>query len=141
MTQNSSHLYVQLHRWKSKVKFYSIFPDSLMGDKQANKSGNLVFSVILLIFFSKGRSKSLHHFLFISTHFGKTLTLSTLTSLQIWTNCSKSSFFVQKFNFDFHTVFENHPKCRIWIFEFWHFPPIFDLLKLTCLVTLFDRKL
>ena len=37
------------------------------------------------------------------------------------------------------TVFENHPKCRIWIFEFWHFPPIFDLLKLTCLVTLFDR--
>ena len=26
-------------------------------------------------------------------------------------------------------------------FEFWHFPPIFVLLKLTCLVTLFDRKL
>ena len=25
--------------------------------------------------------------------------------------------------------------------EFWHFPPIFFLLKLTCLVTLFDRKL
>ena len=25
--------------------------------------------------------------------------------------------------------------------EFWHFPPIFILLKLTCLVTLFDRKL
>ena len=25
--------------------------------------------------------------------------------------------------------------------EFWHFPPIFVLLKLTCLVTLFDRKL
>mgnify|MGYP006975815893 CR=1 FL=1 len=24
---------------------------------------------------------------------------------------------------------------------FWHFPPIFVLLKLTCLVTLFDRKL
>ena len=24
---------------------------------------------------------------------------------------------------------------------FWHFPPIFGLLKLTCLVTLFDRKL
>ena len=39
------------------------------------------------------------------------------------------------------TVFENHPKCRIIIFEFLHFPPIFDLLKLTCLVTLFDRKL
>ena len=26
-------------------------------------------------------------------------------------------------------------------FEFWHFPPFFVLLKLTCLVTLFDRKL
>ena len=26
-------------------------------------------------------------------------------------------------------------------FEFWHFPPIFVLLKLTCLVTLFNRKL
>ena len=26
-------------------------------------------------------------------------------------------------------------------FEFWHFPPIFVQLKLTCLVTLFDRKL
>ena len=40
-----------------------------------------------------------------------------------------------------YTVFENHPKCRIWIFQFWHFPPIFVLLKLTCLVTLFHRKL
>ena len=36
------------------------------------------------------------------------------------------------------TLFENHPKL---IFEFWHFPPIFVRLKLTCLVTLFDRKL
>ena len=26
-------------------------------------------------------------------------------------------------------------------FEFWHFPPIFVLLKLNCLVPLFDRKL
>ena len=26
-------------------------------------------------------------------------------------------------------------------FEFWYFPPIFVLLKLTCLVTLFDYKL
>ena len=27
------------------------------------------------------------------------------------------------------TVFENHPKCRILIFQFWHFSPIFVLLK------------
>ena len=39
------------------------------------------------------------------------------------------------------TVFENNPKCRIWSFEWWHFPPFFVLLKVTCLVTLFDRKL
>ena len=39
------------------------------------------------------------------------------------------------------TLFENYSKCRIWVYEFWHFPPIFVLLKLTCLVTLFDRKL
>ena len=39
------------------------------------------------------------------------------------------------------TLFENYSKCRISIFECWHFPPIFVLLKLTCLVTLFDRKL
>ena len=39
------------------------------------------------------------------------------------------------------TLFENYSKCRIWIFECWRFPPIFVLLKLTCLVILFDRKL
>ena len=35
------------------------------------------------------------------------------------------------------TLFENYSKCRIWI---WHFRTIFVLLKLTCLVTLFDFK-
>ena len=39
------------------------------------------------------------------------------------------------------TLFENYSKCRIWILEFWHFPPIFVLLILTHLVTLFGRKL
>ena len=36
---------------------------------------------------------------------------------------------------DLGTVFENHPKCRILVFQFWHFPPIRAQLKLTCLVT------
>ena len=40
-----------------------------------------------------------------------------------------------------YTLFENYSICRIWILAFWHFPPIFVLLKLKCLVTLFDRKL
>ena len=39
------------------------------------------------------------------------------------------------------TGFENPPKSRILIFQLWHFPPIFVFLKVTCLVTLFDRKL
>ena len=41
----------------------------------------------------------------------------------------------------FRTLFENYSKCRIRFLTFWHFPPIFVLLKLTCLVTLFDHKL
>ena len=40
----------------------------------------------------------------------------------------------------YNIMFENHSKRLIWIFEFWHSSPIFVLLKLTCLVTLFDRK-
>ena len=39
------------------------------------------------------------------------------------------------------TLFENHLKCLIRILQSWHFPSIFVQLKLTCLVTLFDRKL
>ena len=40
-----------------------------------------------------------------------------------------------------HTVFKNSQKYRISVFQFWPFPPILFLLKLTCLVTLLDRKL
>ena len=40
-----------------------------------------------------------------------------------------------------HHSVENHSICLIWIFEFWHFQPIFVQLKLTGLVTLFDSKL
>ena len=39
------------------------------------------------------------------------------------------------------TVFENHQNCCIRGFQFWHFPSIIVLLKLTCLVTLFDCTL
>ena len=38
-------------------------------------------------------------------------------------------------------LFEHHLKCLTWIFELWHLSPIFVLLKLTYLVTLFDSKL
>ena len=37
------------------------------------------------------------------------------------------------------TMFENYSKCRIWILTFWHFPPIFVISKVTCLITLFDH--
>ena len=36
-------------------------------------------------------------------------------------------------------MFENYSKCRIWILEFWYFSQSFDLLQVTCLVTLFER--
>ena len=39
------------------------------------------------------------------------------------------------------TLFKNYSKCRIWFFKLLYFPLIFVQLKLTCLVTLFDRKL
>ena len=38
-------------------------------------------------------------------------------------------------------MFENYSKCRIWTFQFWHFPTIFVLLKVDCLVTLFSYML
>ena len=40
----------------------------------------------------------------------------------------------------FATLLENCRKCRIWILQYWHFSPIFVLFKVTCLVTLVDRK-
>ena len=54
---------------------------------------------------------------------------------------SKRDKIIWKQSFSFCTLFENYSKCRIQIFEFWHFPPFFFLLKLTCRVILFDRKL
>ena len=50
--------------------------------------------------------------------------LGTILLFRHTTNCLK---IVQNVAFEF--------------FEFWHFPPIFVLFQLTCLVTLFDRKL
>ena len=41
----------------------------------------------------------------------------------------------------YFTMFENHSKLSHFNFWFWHFLQIFVLLKVTCLVTLFDRKL
>ena len=33
----------------------------------------------------------------------------------------------QEIKYDSSTVFKNHPKCAIWGFQFWHFPPTFVL--------------
>ena len=60
-------------------------------------------------------------------------------------NFQKLQFLAGKFKYfgDFWILCRSH--ClkipQNVAFEFWHFPPIFVLLKLTCLVTLFDRKL
>ena len=42
---------------------------------------------------------------------------------------------------EFHTFTHCLKVTQNVAFEFWHFPPNFVLLKLTCLVTLFDSKL
>ena len=56
--------------------------------------------------------------------------------------CCLTTFILLKFKVcQFLKMFENYSKCPIWIFEFWHFPPFFVLSKVTCLVTLFGRKL
>ena len=59
----------------------------------------------------------------------------------IWPANSPSALLPEIFFLNWSTLFKNYSKCRNWIFEFWHFPQIFVLLILTCLVTLFDRKL
>ena len=48
-------------------------------------------------------------------------------------------FFINSWKIFWNSV-KNHPKFHIWIFQFWHFPQIFVQWKVTCLVTLFDRK-
>ena len=61
--------------------------------------------------------------------------------------CYRSIFFpstpsrLKSKNTTLCTLFENNSKWRIWNSEFWHFPTSYVLLKLTCLVTLFDRNL
>ena len=40
-----------------------------------------------------------------------------------------------------YTVFENHPKCPIWILAFLAFSTNFVVLKVTCLVPLLDHYL
>ena len=60
-------------------------------------------------------------------------------------HAAKGNFEIYKCNFEIYKCNFEIYKCNFEIynvaFEFWHFPPIFVLLKLTCLVTLFDRKL
>ena len=60
--------------------------------------------------------------------------VSNLIILQTLTN----HFWLQK---NCLKIIQNYSKCRILMFEFWHFPPFFVISKVTCLVTLFDRKL
>ena len=43
----------------------------------------------------------------------------------------KNMWHYQNYIFKVFTMFEDHQKSRIWIFQFWHFLPIFVLLQLT----------
>ena len=95
-----------------------------------------------IVHFSSSRifafcSWNLLHFEFISI---LRLTVSDHSGLKL---TKKShilcSIFVPKFKY--FTVFENYSKYRIWTFKYWHFSSIFVLIKVTNLVTLFDRKI
>ena len=48
---------------------------------------------------------------------------------------------VNQFNFALSQCLKIPQNVAFEIFDFWHFSSIFVLLKLTCLETLFDRKL
>ena len=52
-----------------------------------------------------------------------------------------SSSFLPPTNYVTHALPVSLKISQYVAFEFWHFPPIFVLLKMTCLVTLSDRKL
>ena len=63
-----------------------------------------------------------------------------LSSLSIWRRLRwewKGNGYEPGKKFEYQNVW----KCRIWIIKFWHFSSIFVILKLTCLVTLYDHKL
>ena len=67
-----------------------------------------------------------------TVHFGEFLTSWSLRSNSI----------TRQVNFELaKNVGKLLKNCRFWVFRLWHFPPIFVILKLTCLVTLFDHKL
>ena len=59
---------------------------------------------------------------------------------KIWTDHKMSLKNKKKKRTQFFEITEKS-KCPIWIFQLWHFPPIFVISKVTCLVTLFDRKI
>ena len=101
----------------------TIFSTSLMGIEKSRLSPNSEM---------KSRWLSLHHFGKISIFLPKTFYDQNLI-FETW-NWKLTSE-------DLFTVFEKSPICLIWVFQFWHFPPIFVLLKLNCQVTLFDYKL
>ena len=70
---------------------------------------------------------------FLMTSTMKHFSMATWIFWVLWSN---SNISMGK-NFNFYAVHHKFLKN----FGFWHFSPIFVLLKLTCLVTLFDRKL
>ena len=51
------------------------------------------------------------------------------SSLDHLASISNNPKIKSNFKWSIVTVFENHPKCRIRIFQFWYFSPIFCLFK------------
>ena len=80
----------------------------------------------------------------IATSSSNTYFLSTIVYIELLACLPKSVYNSPKHDFRIQYFARNAHCLKITqhvALEFWHLPPIFVLLKLTCLVTLFDCKL
>ena len=93
----------------------------------------------MMIYLSLATDKSLHCSLQKKIFWWLHFFLLTLALVRLFTFYSgKAKVVIDLRPSDFHAYFTVNEKVS---FDFWHFSPIFVLLELTCLETLFDRKL
>ena len=120
-----SRFFFNLNIW-TKIDFWNTVWGFLMPKNAPWRKRSMAFSkaINMYLIWKKGFFVPLQQYLF-----------AILTKSQ-WSPMTNSQV-----HMEYLTVFENQPKCLIWIFEIWCFPPIFVFSKLTCLVTLFDREL
>ena len=129
--------------WARKFKFWTLMPPTTYSSKLIRLDFKKNWPILGHFQSVNGKlwnSEFFNCFWFIFELFLNSKIGNFLGILKIWKWHFKNQIiltFWKSKNFEI----ENYSKCRIWMSEFWRFPPIFGLLKLTCLVTLSDRKL